>query len=262
MMDQAFDQLGIARISNAFSQQEADEMQRQIWAMLVERYGIQPQAPETWTIAQPTGFQRLTQSQAFQALGSTRLMAALDTLLGAGAWVRPKHWGMPLVTFPQQTLRPWTVTSRAWHLDFAPRGPAVPLPGVRILAFIAPVKAQGGGTLVLAGSHRLVAQWVASAESDEGHSAEVRAKLGRRHPWLAELWSGKIEHERDPQRMVRYLEQGAVIDDVPLRIIELTGEPGDIVLMHPWTFHAASLNCGHAPRMMVSQSIFRKDPKQ
>lgn len=259
MIDQVeFAQLGIARIPNAFTRAEAADMQAQIWSVLTERHGLQPHAPETWTLAQPTGFQHLTQARAFQALGSPHLMAALDEMLGMDAWTRPKHWGMPLVTFPQPATTPWMLTSRAWHLDFAPRGPALPLQGIRILAFVAPVKAQGGGTLVLAGSHRLVEQYVGVAGPDEGHSADVRARLGRTHPWLAELWSGKLEHERDPHRTMRYIEQGTVIDRVPLRVIELTGEAGDIVLMHPWAFHAASMNCGTAPRMMVSQSIFRK----
>jgi ectoine hydroxylase-related dioxygenase (phytanoyl-CoA dioxygenase family) len=32
---------------------------------------------------------------------------------------------------------------------------------------------------------------------------------------------------------------------------------GDVVLMHPWTFHAPAPNCGAKPRIMVGHSVYR-----
>jgi hypothetical protein len=39
--------------------------------------------------------------------------------------------------------------------------------------------------------------------------------------------------------------------------VELSGAPGDVVLMHPWQLHAPAPNCGTSPRLLLSQSIVR-----
>src|ERR1700733_12385576 len=49
----------------------------------------------------PARFQPVTHSGAFRAVGGGPLCAALDALLGAGQWTRPRWWGRPLVTFPR-----------------------------------------------------------------------------------------------------------------------------------------------------------------
>lgn len=35
----------------------------------------------------------------------------------------------------------------------------------------------------------------------------------------------------------------AVIDGVPVRVVEMTGGPGDAVLWHPALYHSRSFNC-------------------
>jgi hypothetical protein len=47
------------------------------------------------------------------------------------------------------------------------------------------------------------------------------------------------------------MEQGAAVSGVPVRVVELTGQPGDVVFMHPHLFHAAAPN---APPHPVSWS--------
>ena len=62
--------------------------------------------------------------------------------------------------------------------------------------------------------------------------------------------------ERDPDdRIARYLGAETSIDGVPLRVVELTGEPGDIVIMHCDTFHAVAPNRSSAPRMTLTEMI-------
>ena len=48
------------------------------------------------------------------------------------------------------------------------------------------------------------------------------------------------------------------VDGHELRVVELTGEPGDIVLIHPFTLHAIAENAGTGPRMMTSKNLFRR----
>ena len=66
----------------------------------------------------PARFQPVTHSGAFRAVGGGPLCAALDALLGAGQWTRPRWWGRPLVTFPRDGR--WELPARAWHFDCMP----------------------------------------------------------------------------------------------------------------------------------------------
>jgi hypothetical protein len=45
--------------------------------------------------------------------------------------------------------------------------------------------------------------------------------------------------------------------DLVLSDVELTGDPGDIVLIHPYALHAIAENAGTGPRMMTSKDIYR-----
>jgi hypothetical protein len=122
-----------------------------------------------------------------------------------------------------------------------------------VLAFAAQAPPQGGGTLIVQGAHALVEQLVASGRARDGHSRQVRAVLARASDWFKTLMSNTPA----PDRINRFMIEGATVDGVRLRVIELTGQPGDVVLMHPWALHAAVPNCAHYPRMMLGQSILR-----
>lgn len=69
-------------------------------------------------------------------------------------------------------------------------------------------------------------------------SSAFRFRLDRvrtspaRHPWLRGQW---MAGDNDGDRIQRCMNDDTVIDGVPLRVVELTGEPGDVVLMHPPT---------------------------
>jgi ectoine hydroxylase-related dioxygenase (phytanoyl-CoA dioxygenase family) len=51
------------------------------------------------------------------------------------------------------------------------------------------------------------------------------------------------------------MREGAVLDGVSVRVVELTGAAGDVFLVHPWILHTAAPNCNPTPRMMVSARI-------
>jgi ectoine hydroxylase-related dioxygenase (phytanoyl-CoA dioxygenase family) len=40
-----------------------------------------------------------------------------------------------------------------------------------------------------------------------------------------------------------------------LRVVELTGASGDVILLHPWLFHAPAPNRPATPRMMVGHNV-------
>ena len=245
---------GYVRLPGSFSVDNATRMVNAIWEQLESRHGARRDDPSTWTLKQPTGFQSLTRSGAFNSIASPGIASALDSLLGAGAWTQTKEWGAPLVTFPESG-RAWDVPRAQWHLDFPARGNVRDLPGVRVLAFIAPVDVAGGGTVLAEGTHRLVERLMESNLAGGGHSAMVRDRLAASHPWLAGLWA---EGGPETDRIKAYTVDGGMIEGIEVRVTELTGEAGDVVLMHPWTFHAPAPNCGRTPRMMISHSVYRK----
>ena len=57
-----------------------------------------------------------------------------------------------------------------------------------------------------------------------------------------------IEAERDAMSTLG----GALadIEGVAAKVVELTGEPGDMVFCHPTLVHCVSPNCGNEPRFM------------
>jgi hypothetical protein len=52
---------------------------------------------------------------------------------------------------------------------------------------------------------------------------------------------------------------GDEVDGVRVRVVELTGQPGDVVAMMPWTMHNFSMNTTPRPRFMVTHTIMRHD---
>src|SRR5262245_39957705 len=159
-----FEQLGFVRIPGAFPAAAAEQMRQRLWDDLARRHGVRQDDPATWHVEQPSHFQALRRSGAFEAIASPVLTGRLAEILGAGAWLRPDHWGASLVTFPD-TRAAWDVPHAGWHIDWPPRGADRPLFGCKVLAFVSPVAAGGGGTVLLAGSHRLVERAVAVSRS-------------------------------------------------------------------------------------------------
>jgi ectoine hydroxylase-related dioxygenase (phytanoyl-CoA dioxygenase family) len=43
--------------------------------------------------------------------------------------------------------------------------------------------------------------------------------------------------------------------DVGGHVVELTGQPGDVVFLHPHVLHAAAPNDGDGPRLMVTGGL-------
>jgi ectoine hydroxylase-related dioxygenase (phytanoyl-CoA dioxygenase family) len=170
--------------------------------------------------------------------------AAVDAILGADAWDAPRRWGQPLLTFP--TPGPWRLPAAAWHLDFPVRPGLGSRFATRALVLLTEVDPGGGGTVLLEGSHQL------AVRGGAGRSADVRRRLARQHPWLADLFRRK---GGAADRTRRFMEEGARLDGVGVRVVEVTGEPGDVVFFHPWLLHAAAPDVHQAPRMMVGESL-------
>jgi hypothetical protein len=244
-----FDRRGFVRLPGAIPKADVDAMLDRVWDALASLHGVHRDAPETWTVPQPRGFKTLERSGAFESVGNPMVREALDELLGRNTWRTTWRWGHLLAKF--SVARTWDVPYQAWHLDSTASVPAGTLPGVTLFTFLASVSKGGGGTLVVEGSHRLVEDLMLNAKhAMSGRSRDIRKKLMRAVPWLRDLWSrGGGEREE------RFMNEGVTTRGVDLRVVELTGEPGDVILMNPLVFHTAAPNRRADPRLMLVDFI-------
>lgn len=260
-----FDRFGIVRMPGAVAKSDADAMLGIVWNCLRERYQLHRGVPDTWPaplrrsdggVEQIGGAHRflgthhVPKSVTFEQVGNASVCGAIDDLLGRGNWQRPERWGSLLVTFPESTNR-WEVPCSNWHLDFpASRSRSGPA-GVRIFTCLANLPAGGGGTVFVAGSHKLI-QTVAR-EGEHLRSAEARMRLIRAYPWVKALCS----RDDKADRVRRFMSEGTTVDGVEVRVVEMIGEAGDVVLAHPMILHAPAMNCSSMPRFVLSATAFR-----
>ncbi len=119
---------------------------------------------------------------------------------------------------------------------------------------LAKVSPQGGATLAVAGSPRL-AQGLAGARGmAKIRSADVRKGLIQRYTWMRDLCS----FDASVDRVQHFMNVATTLEDVEVRVVELTGEPGDVYLVHPLMMHASSTNCLTVPRMVLSTTVYQR----
>jgi ectoine hydroxylase-related dioxygenase (phytanoyl-CoA dioxygenase family) len=150
----------------------------------------------------------------------------------------------PQVLFSLPNIEAWTLPT-GWHTD-SPRLPSGERPGVQIFTFLEPVEAGGGGTLVVAGSHRLLNDGLARKPKDVN-------RLLRQQHFFRDLYAGRW------RPTAQHALPCGQIGDVPLRVVELTGRPGDVWITDLRALHAPAPNAAEQPRIMVTHRFLRAD---
>jgi hypothetical protein len=241
-----FERDGYVVVRQAFPRADALAMEQQWWRELETSHGIRRDDRSTWR--QLVGDLKAAKRDPIQARISTaRVRGVLDDLLGQDAWVPPRDWGRPLITFPEPGA--WDVPVRLWHWDNASELHLDRLSALFVVSFIGPVAPGGGGTVILSGSPRLlIQQQLRLPESARLGSITVhRDRFHRSHPWIMAL-TGLAPSP--PDRTAAFMDSETVVEGVPVRVVELTGEPGDMVFCHPLMVHSAAANRGSRPRFM------------
>ena len=99
-------------------------------------------------------WQALSRDAVFGPLADNpAVTGALDAIFGAGGWRRPRPGAQILFSLPEPG--PW-VMPVGWHMDCGFEQATWPAPAVKLFGFAGAVGPGGGGTMVLAGTHRLV----------------------------------------------------------------------------------------------------------
>jgi hypothetical protein len=243
---QRFERDGYLVVRQAFSRADALAMERQWWRELEDTHGIRRDDRSSWRQI-PGDLKAAKRDPAQVKILTGRVRGVFDDLLGQGAWLPPADWGRPLVTFPGPGA--WQVPTRLWHWD-NPCDLHLDHPrALFVVSFIGPVAPRGGGTLILSGSPRLLIQQERRipASQRRGSIATLRERFCRSHPWLMALTG---QAPSPPDRIAAFMDRETTVEGVPLRVAELTGEPGDMVFCHPVMVHCAAPNRGMRPRFM------------
>ena len=249
-----FDEHGWLRLPGAIPDEDVQHVQDRIWDDLEQRCGIPRGEPVNWPEARPKGFNALTRSGVFEPTCNQSVQDVIDDLLGPGQWEKPKPWGALLLTFPSNG--PWFLPNHSWHMDLQARVSAAAdkTPGVQVFVVLEPLSAQGGATIGLSGSHRLVRHLARDAQRiGRGRSADISKAVKKAVPSLRGLWS----HDSGGDREERYLMNPVDVFGIPVQAVEFTGDPGDVIFMHPWILHTASANCGKRPRIVITERNYK-----
>ncbi len=82
----------------------------------------------------------------------------------------------------------------------------------------------------------------------------VREFLMKSDPWLVDLADPELRGREE-----RFMKSESIVQGIPLRVFDLTGKTGDIVLAHPWLLHTSTTNCGESICMRRVQRIKRAE---
>lgn len=254
-----FERDGYVVVRQAFSPADALAMERRWWSELEDTHDIRRDDRSSWR--QIPGDLKAAKRDPIQARILTgRVRGVFDDLLGKAAWSPPRDWGRAIVTFPEPGA--WEVPTRLWHWDNAcdlhidqPRA-------LFVVSFIGSVAPRSGGTLILSGSPRLLIQQERRipASQRSGSGASLWERFHRSHPWLMAL-TGQAPSPAD--RAAAFMAGETIVEGVPLRVVELTGEPGDMVFCHPVMVHCRAQNRGARPRFMrIRQQLLTREGRQ
>jgi hypothetical protein len=246
-----FEATGVVRLDSAFTSGQAAIMRHAIWQFAERQAGLRPADPISWAGSPVLNWQGLSRDPVFgPVVDNPRVRDALDVIFGTGGWRRPRPGAQILFSLPQ--AEPWVLPD-GWHIDCGFEQATWPVPAVKLFAFVGEVGSRGGGTMVISGSHRLVDRYQQSLPAPVGAGRRNWLAFMRHHPWLARLLDGADR----PDRGRPLVGQAGEIDGVPVRVVELTGSPGDVVITHLHVFHTRSPDTGTDPRLMLGKEIRR-----
>jgi hypothetical protein len=248
-----FMELGWVKLEQAYSEQDALAAQDVVWEKLESR-GVSKNDRSTWTQAM-VHMRENYDTPEFRRCKTQRMTDAIEDLIGRGRWAmrdEPIRWGWWPVNFFSGADQPWDVPTLKWHVDgiHHPQYLHSKEQGLLLLCLFSEIKPRGGGTLVAEGSHKVIANIL--ARHPEGLDVKDVNRLPNEHPWFAKLTGAAPMGENENR--IDYFMNRTYTDDngFTLKVTETTGAPGDIIIGHPFLYHAASSNHSGIPRFMCN----------
>jgi hypothetical protein len=115
----------------------------------------------------------------------------------------------------------------------------------------------GGGTVVLDHSPRLIERF------NERHPELKNEKMAKwknafraSNDYMKRL-TNKNEQSPTAERNAFFMDKETVVDEVPVRVSEIVGGAGDVIICHPQLLHAMPIgNERDRPRMMRTLRVY------
>lgn len=261
-----FIELGWVKVEEAFAREYALQAQDMVWTKVEER-GIKRNDPATWTEPM-VRVNEMFNTEPFRRCNSRRLAGAIEDLVGEGRWATRSVYGETEqligygwwpVNFSLDADKPWSVPSAGWHWDGIHFRHHIDSPdqGLLCLCLFSEIAPRGGGTLVAEGSHKVVAKYLNRFPDGIALDEAIR-ELNREHSWLSELTTpleGASREDAAAGRIRKFMQETYTDQNgIRLRVVETTGEPGDVFLCHPFLYHTSSQNCNGVPRFMCNRT--------
>ncbi len=258
----AFERDGVVRVPGVVGRAEVAAMRASLLATLETRGLVGERLVDVAGALRPgpgseAALWEAGRQPAFAVLPDA-LARATDAVFGAGVWApnEGQQGGLAQPNFPLPGA--WSVPHQAWHVDESTAAGCARSWGLLGFVLLDEVEPGGGATAVLAGSHRrLLALAAELAPPSTGRlltTDEALAALTAREAWFAEL----LRPGEPAERRRRFMHDGHVSAGVPLRVVELTGAPGDVVFMDPRCLHTVSANVSSRARLSMRMVCVRQ----
>ncbi|KAH8175652.1 Clavaminate synthase-like protein [Sarocladium implicatum] len=233
---------GWVRIPEAFTQKQADEWTKDLWL----RLGYDKDDKSTWVMEKVNmpGHNSIDAGEF-----SPKAWGAICELTGGEERIDPisRKWlDAFIVNLGSESSKGKPVAPRDldnWHVDgdFFTHFLDSPEQGLLVIPVLSPIAEHGGGTFICPDGIGVVARHL--HDNPDGVTPYM-ARRGEEKE-LAE-YSWFVDQARDPSKCNLFQE--------------MTGDVGDVILLHPFMMHSASKNALHTPRIITNPSIYMKEP--
>ncbi|KDR84828.1 hypothetical protein GALMADRAFT_217902 [Galerina marginata CBS 339.88] len=239
---------GYIVIKDAFTKQQAAHSTANIWL----RLNLDPNDKSSWDrerIHMPSHV------RVKVAEFSPKSWAAMKDLLGGEDRIeeRASAWGDSFIVNLgtdkwEQTAKPIAPQDLDnWHVDgdFFVHYLDSPEQALLVIPLYSDIQVMGGGTMICPDGINLIARYLAAHPEGvlpTGLSFTPSTSKFENHKDHPEYWSHLTEIKKCNQ------------------FVEMTGEAGDVVLMHPLMLHSASKNHLRIPRIITNPPVSLKEP--
>jgi len=233
---QAWEEDGVLKITGLIPQAWFVHLRQRV----IEILGSPPESPQAWTKSELSGLLKpIGRDKQCVPLEIESLKDVVDDLIGKG-WEYPHTGGGWFANAPRQLERQHSpkielVPRGTWHWDGRPDLHA---DGLWLFTPMTAMLPHSGGTWLVAGSARMVLDFYAKLppEKQGKPTKVVKQWFTDAHEWFNVLNRGETLTQMD--------QAG---DSV--RLLNVSGQPGDVVLMKNFTIHSAPEYIGPGPRV-------------